>query len=547
MFSASEQVLSPSTLWRRSALPALMPWLLTSFVGLLLLAVAYFWRIWTTDPLRSIGMCFPIVSIVLIVRAWRQLCWESRGTWWGVLPLLYAVIMSFLGGEALEVIVPALRVPTFHLLPLSLTLFAYGTGVVLLLGGQRVWRKTLFPLSLLLFANPVPGPFLKMDLTLQYFCARTARAFASAMGVHPDGNQLRLMFTPDFGMFIAPACNGMRGAVTMGYLALVLGYVQRLSLRMRTLLVIGAVFLAYAFNLLRLCTLVLFYRVALRFPFLQPHAEGADYLLGGCLFLCAAVLFALVVQRAKERADKQEMTLTRTPDCVPGANPNQSAPFYKGVAVSLLAMLSVFPYLGSLLDIARSKPDSGESVALVSNITAEHIGKYRLLRTWMEGDSETRPLYRWETYTAGNTTDEIEVGFYLGPQPHFPIACHISRGDKPLWQRTQKLSTANGGSATFDLSLYEDGEGQTLEATTVCDDRGCNEYALLRSGVGVVFADLALKDFRLRSKSGPRSMLIRTRSKDIALGSLTGQPRMLQEVQDFIGGLNMPVLAGVPQ
>ena len=135
---------------------------------------------------------------------------------------------------------------------------------------------------------------------------------------------------------------------------------------------------------------------------------------------------------------------------------------------------------------------------------------------------------------------------YLGTEPHYPIACHISRGDKPLWQRIQKLSTANGGSATFDLSLYEDGEGQTLEATTVCDERGCNENAqLLRSPLGVVFADFTPRNFPLRLTSGFRSMLIRKQSRDLALASATRQPQMLQEVQDFIGEVNMQALAGV--
>jgi len=39
------------------------------------------------------------------------------------------------------------------------------------------------------------------------------------------------MFAPDFGMFIAPGCDGIRGAITLGYLALVLGYLKRVSLR----------------------------------------------------------------------------------------------------------------------------------------------------------------------------------------------------------------------------------------------------------------------------------------------------------------------------
>ena len=118
------------------------------------------------------------------------------------------------------------------LLQSGLTVYAYGCGIVLLLGGVGVWRRAAFPLALLLFVNPVPSEFLaQIDLPLQYLCAHTAHTFALAIGVHPEGNQLRLMFAPGFGMFIAPGCNGVRGAVTMGYLALILGYVYRFSFR----------------------------------------------------------------------------------------------------------------------------------------------------------------------------------------------------------------------------------------------------------------------------------------------------------------------------
>ena len=103
-------------------------------------------------------------------------------------------------------------------------------------------------------------------------------------------------------MFIAPGCDGIRGAVTMGYLALILGYLYRFSLRAWVLSVLGAVALGYVFNLIRLCFLVLFYRVALSFPWLQPHGEGADYLIGGLLFLSAAGLFAGIVRRNRQGA-----------------------------------------------------------------------------------------------------------------------------------------------------------------------------------------------------------------------------------------------------
>ncbi len=93
------------------------------------------------------------------------------------------------------------------------------------------------------------------------------------------------MFTPDFGMFIAPGCNGIRGSITMGFIALIAGYVYRFRWYWNALVVLGAILLGYVFNLTRLCVLVLYYAAALHFPWLQDKAENADYVIGALLFL----------------------------------------------------------------------------------------------------------------------------------------------------------------------------------------------------------------------------------------------------------------------
>jgi len=91
-------------------------------------------------------------------------------------------------------------------------------------------------------------------------------------------------------MFIAPGCNGIRGSVTMGFIALIAGYLYRFRWYANALVVIGAILLGYIFNLVRLCLLVLYYVAALHLTSLQNKAEGADYLIGGVLFLVATLL-----------------------------------------------------------------------------------------------------------------------------------------------------------------------------------------------------------------------------------------------------------------
>jgi exosortase J len=543
-----ERASFPDTEWRQPAWRPLLPWLVIGFSGLLLLAVALLWRIWTADALRSIGMYFPLVSVVLILRIWRGLDWETPGSWWGLLPLYYAVIMAREGGNALQAVAFTPRIAV-TLLPLGLTVFAYASGVVLLLGGVRVWRAALFPVALLLFVNPVPKAFQLVDLPLQFVSAHAAQSFALAIGVHPDVNQLRLMFAPGFGMFIAPGCDGIRGAVTLGYLALILGHLYRFSMRTRTLGVIGAVALAYVFNLIRLCFLVLFYRLALSFPGLQPHGEGADYLIGGLLFLSAATLFALVV-----RSQSQEQPGTRAQDATRAqlsrrwndarkTDARNGPLHWRGAVLSLVVVASCFSAVRELAAIVRGPSAPDRSELATAEVLPEQMGKYRLLRTWSEQDWLSHLAYRWGAYSNGEAGNEIDVALWLGPGVHYPIACHISSGERPAWEEVRALPTALGGSATFAFYFYNQPEGQTLEATTICDSGGCNEHLLLPSRAGFAFAGMGVRSFFLRPTSTPLPIVIRTQSHDLTVSSENSRRRMFEETRDFISEVNTYALA----
>ena len=191
-------------------------------------AVAALWGLWTTDALKSFGMVIPLVSMVLIfLRVWKTLGWQQDGTWWGLLILLITLVVERVQERAVLIMVVSPHWST-PLPPPSLVLLAYGSGVVLLFGGVRLYRAALFPILLLWFANPIPHVFsLWVDLPLQRVSAHIARAFAMSLGQPLTPDNLRLMFTPSFGMFIAPGCNGIRGAMTMGFIALIAGYINR--------------------------------------------------------------------------------------------------------------------------------------------------------------------------------------------------------------------------------------------------------------------------------------------------------------------------------
>jgi exosortase J len=256
-------------------------------------------RLWINDPLRSAGMLVPITSVVLAWRAWRGTAWDGSGCAWG----LVLAVAAMACGLALD---GAQLVLGFHgtlnLLPAGVLLAAYVSGVVLYFWGTRVWTAARFPILLLSLTNPVPQLAQRLvDLPLQAFAARVARAFAALIGVPVSPGTLRMMFAPDLGMFIAPGCDGLRGAVAMGMMALVLAYLYRLRLGWRIVCVAGAVLLAYAFNLLRLCCVVIYYWLALRLPGLGAYGTEVDYAIGATLFCAAAVLLLGVPPRLAGR------------------------------------------------------------------------------------------------------------------------------------------------------------------------------------------------------------------------------------------------------
>lgn len=258
--------------------------------------IGVIWQTWLHDGLRSIGLLIPIASVMLLIRAWWKSPPQMQGTWWGLALCAAALVAArvngsnpFLFGSSSGVVV--------HPFSLGVLLFIFVSGVVLLFASSKAWRDALFPIALLLCVNPVPHAITQtIDLPLQYIGAHTANAFASWLKTPLEGSELRLMFSPALGMFIAPGCNGLRGALAMGYLTLILGYLYRLPWRIWTIYISAGILIAYLLNLVRLCGLVLFYKLALAVPFLARHMEALDYLLGTLIFFSAA-FFVLRIPR----------------------------------------------------------------------------------------------------------------------------------------------------------------------------------------------------------------------------------------------------------
>ena len=496
------------------------------------------WYLWTTDALKSIGIVVPLVSFLLVLRAWRSLAWELEGTWWGFALLLATMALVTVRDRAVILLVLSPQWTIFFP-PHSLVLLAYGTGLVLLFGGMRLLRATRFPLLLLLLSNPVPHIFnVFVDLPLQRASAHVARAFAIALGQPLSPDKLRLMFTPEFGMFIAPGCNGIRGAVTMGLIALVTGYLYGFRPRAHAAVVLGAIGLGYVFNFVRLCVLVLYYMVALHFPALQSQGENADYVIGGTLFFIAVYLLSVVIARLGGPSEHPVWVLppvAETPAAVPANYFARAAAF---------ALLVVFGLTG----IARGLGSRNTSPSLVAEERAQgqfpqSAGKYALVRTWNEQLMTGTLLFHWAEYAPRDGGTHITIGVSPLLGAHDTMVCHSARGEDPIWHGQQTFQTvADRKGATevnFNSSFFNDGATQYLEESTICDGSGCGEYASAGTHLGFVYSKTDVGKLLNQNAERPMPVLLTAGTTDITIPPAEARARLSTEVAAFLSAINV--------
>jgi exosortase J len=490
--------------------------------------IAELWTFWTTNPLLSIGMLIPPTAIVLTLRVWRQHGWEMRGTWWGLPVIGLAFLLSVLREKML--LIGLVGSVSIALQPVSLPVCVYGCGVVLLFAGTRVCRKAWFPLGLLLLSQPVPILSSQLiDIPLQNISARVARGFATLIGFAPTTPQLRLMFSPDFGMFIAPGCDGIRGAVTMGYLALVLGYLKRVSAPLWAAYVGGAVLLGYLFNFIRLCVLVLYYRVALGHPALEGVAKQADYAIGSCLFLTAVLLFLWLAQRKGK--DEPPVGPTHLKTLRGSWNGWMKCAAF---AMLLAAALSMFP------SPLRSSPRTTITPASLAARMPQHVGEFTLTRTWYEQQSGMIVLEAGAYAAPGS--DEIILGVSVAPNfnLHTANGCWLARGLAPDLLASRNYATGNGESVSLDTGFYSDGITDNVVVNAFCDPRSCSQFRRTTSSGRIGFLVLKPQMYELAgSQAHVVSIMVRIDKLHSSAQKQANYDLLSAEAQKFIAELDL--------
>jgi exosortase/archaeosortase family protein len=246
------------------------------------------------------GMVVPLVCYLLILRAWRgPRNWETNGSWWGFAVLAGSAALMFLRDQML-LIVTVNKDWLLQLPPLPLVAVVYAAGMVLLF-----WRHAPAQGCLVPGAVHVGGHSGAADLQPAHRPAAAARFGDRGPGLGPCARPAAYA-----GQAAADVHAGVRHVHRArlqrhsrrdhaGLAAIVVSYLYRFRWYVYAPIVVGAVLLGYLFNFLRLCLLVVYYKIALPYPWLQHHAKIADYVIGGCLFVCALALFFTVANKLR--------------------------------------------------------------------------------------------------------------------------------------------------------------------------------------------------------------------------------------------------------
>lgn len=195
---------------------------------------------WIDDANYSHGFVIPLISALL---AWRWV--RTAGLpLTGEPPLALAWVLV---GCGLHLVAQVVWFPPIDYLALASML--YGLAV---LAGGRAWARGLrFPIAFLFFMFPLPLALTEpVALWLQEVVSGLGTALLQfAMPAYREGN---FIWLPEQRLEVGEACSGLRQMVAFVALALLIGELSSGSWGRRLALVVAAVPVAVAANLLRL-------------------------------------------------------------------------------------------------------------------------------------------------------------------------------------------------------------------------------------------------------------------------------------------------------
>lgn len=278
-------------------------WRRTSILALLGVGFAFMYRQtidslateWMSSPEASYGLILAATALVVAIRRWPVFVAQANADAPGLAALGLATLGAFL----------------FTIGQLGADLFLTRVSFVVLLAGTvwslsggRAARTMAAPLVFLLIAIPLPALVVnEVTLPLQLAASRVAEGVlqAIAIPVYRDGNLLTL---PSGTLQVAEACSGLRSAVSLGAVGVLLAWATEPTIGRRVFLLALTLPIAVVMNGLRVAATGVFVEAAGRPPGADLHA-----FMGWVTFLVAFAALMALQRLRRSRAESLPVAL----------------------------------------------------------------------------------------------------------------------------------------------------------------------------------------------------------------------------------------------
>jgi exosortase J len=326
-----------------------------------------------------------------------------------------------------------------------------------------------------------------------------------------------------------------------GMAGIVVGYIYRFRWFVYAPVVVGAVLLGYLFNFLRLCLLVVYYKLALPYPWMQHHAKTADFIIGGVLFCCALAIFFAVAN--KFRRDLDLVDAKAEPQARP-ARPLLREPRTPRAALPYLAKVAAVLVLAAVLgfDAVRTHVARADAPgrAPVLAPMPQQIGAFQLIRTWNDTLLGGTIVYTWGDYAVPSEPTGLHVALGISPVlgQHDADVCHIARGEDATW-RGQIETGSKSGQIALTAATYNNGVTQKLEASTVCDAGVCRQYSQSSQHITLVYSHPHSLVPGQGEVTRPVPVLLKVESLDTMSPVQTIEPQLAARLTQFLAGADL--------
>ncbi len=170
------------------------------------------------------------------------------------------------------------------------------------------------------------------------------------------------------------------------------------------------------------------------------------------------------------------------------------------------------------------------------------LGAYRLVRTYQDTLTTGVVVYTWGDYQAPDGGATVSVGVSPELDMHDVEVCHIARGEDPVWHGQLAAQTPNG-VVSFVAATYNNGQVQTLEASTLCDAGGCRQYTNATGAMTFVYAHPRRVLPMAVDAGRPVPMLLKVQSPDVTAKPEVAEAHMATVLQAFLQGTDLRGLA----